>query len=250
MKIKILSDLHLEFLGNQPQQYLKQIKYDDQTDVLVVAGDVGYPFESHYKQFFDFVSQHFSKTFVIAGNHEHYNSNVKINEMIMHLRGFFQKYNNITFLENNMEIYQGVTFIGTTLWSHISNPQYKINDTNMIHDLTVKEYNHYNERAVEYLDGCLSANKSKIVVITHHLPLDQLTDPKYKNPILLKYNQWFSNQLDKLVGKHQNKISCWIYGHTHMASDQSLNGMRYVCNPIGYPSENIGIKNFNKQIEI
>ena len=136
MKIKILSDLHLEFLGNQPQQYLKQIKYDDQTDVLVVAGDVGYPFESHYKQFFDFVSQYFPKTFVIAGNHEHYNSNVKINEMIMHLRGFFQKYNNITFLENNMEIYQGVTFIGTTLWSHISNPQYKINDTNMIHDLS------------------------------------------------------------------------------------------------------------------
>ena len=44
------------------------------------------------------------------------------------MENYFQQFNNISFLNNNYEFYENYCFIGTTLWSKIINPNYKIND--------------------------------------------------------------------------------------------------------------------------
>jgi hypothetical protein len=48
--------------------------------------------------------------------------------------------------------------------------------------------------------------------------------------------------MDELIELNKNKIKCWIYGHTHATSDVIINGIPFLCNPIGYPNEN---KNVN-----
>ena len=34
-------------------------------------------------------------------------------------------------------------------------------------------------------------------------------------------------------------IKTWIYGHTHTGSEVEYRGIKFLCNPIGYPGENV-----------
>ena len=54
-------------------------------EICVCAGDIGNPYKSHYKEFFDWMSGIFKKTFVIAGNHEYYNNNKSIEKTNQYL---------------------------------------------------------------------------------------------------------------------------------------------------------------------
>ena len=63
------------------------------------------------------------------------------------------------------------------------------------------------------------------------------------------YNQWFACDMDDLIFKHKNNIKIWFYGHTHMASKKKICNIPFVCNPIGYPNENV-ILDFDLTIEI
>lgn len=38
------------------------------------------------------------------------------------------------------------------------------------------------------------------------------------------------------------KIDLWIFGHTHEAVDEVVNGVRFVSNPRGYPTEETGFR--------
>ena len=59
---------------------------------------------------------------------------------------------------------------------------------------------------------------------------------------MVEYNQWFYCDMLKLIETYQNKIQCWIYGHTHTPSKNTIHEIPFLCNPIGYPNEN---KNVN-----
>ena len=45
-----------------------------------------------------------------------------------YMTSYFKQYANISFLDNTWETYEGYTFVGLTLWSAVTNPQYKINE--------------------------------------------------------------------------------------------------------------------------
>jgi len=47
--------------------------------------------------------------------------------------------------------------------------------------------------------------------------------------------------MDELIERNRNKIKCWIYGHTHTPSNLTINSIPFLCNPIGYPNENVKI---------
>ena len=55
--------------------------------------------------------------------------------------------------------------------------------------------------------------------------------------------------LDRLIDEKKDNIKCWIYGHTHTPSNVIINEIPFLCNPIGYPNENVNV-NFQKNIEI
>ena len=249
MKLRYFSDLHLEFIDpNKIEKFIKRIPLGND-EVGILAGDIGNPFQSNYNTFMNFMSKSFKKTFVIAGNHEYYNKSKSIDETNIHLNNYFKKYDNISFLNNNYEYYNNHCFIGTTLWSKITKPQYKINDVYYIPNFDYVHYNKLNTLSINFLEDSLN-NNDNCIVITHHVPSEKLIDVKYKTPKTLPYNQWFYSDLDKLIEKNNsNKIKCWIYGHTHTPSNIMINNIPFLCNPIGYPEENIDT-DFTKNIII
>jgi hypothetical protein len=158
------------------------------------------------------------------------------------------KFNNISFLNNDYEYYNNYCFIGTTLWSHITNPEYKINDVYNIPNFDYVAYNKLNSICVDYLIDTIKNNKN-CIVITHHIPSNRLINEKYKTLKMLPYNEWFYCDMDFVITEYNNNIKCWIYGHTHHPSNVIMNNIPFICNPIGYPNENSNI-DFEKNIII
>ena len=128
MKLCYFSDLHLEFIRpHKLEKFLYQMKLSTSPpsdEICILAGDIGNPSHpnQHYDKFMKHISQCFKKTFVIAGNHEYYHDHHTMQETNDILSTYFQQFDNISFLNNSYEQYENHCFVGTTLWSHISDP--------------------------------------------------------------------------------------------------------------------------------
>ena len=248
MKVRYFSDLHLEFIKpNKIGRFIKKIP-SGIDEICILAGDIGNPYQTNYDVFMQFISNNFKKSFIISGNHEYYNKTKTIQETNEFMKVYFQKFNNISFLNNNYEIYDNYCFIGTTLWSNITNPNYEINDVYKIPHFDHIQYNKLHMLSVDFLEDALQKNEN-CIIITHHIPSETLIDIKYKTLTLLPYNQWFYCNMDKLIETKRNKIKCWIYGHTHTPSNVIINEIPFLCNPIGYLNEN-KILDFQKNFTI
>ena len=247
MKLRYFSDLHLEFIKpNKIDEFLKKIP-PGLDEVCILAGDIGNPRQPNYDIFMRFVSVHFKKIFVITGNHEYYSKTETIDETNIFLTEYFKKYDNVSFLSNSYENYNNYCFIGTTLWSKITDPIYEINDIYSIRDFNYSKYNRLNTESIIFLGDAIKNNNC--IVITHHVPSNKLIDIKYKTPEMIPYNQWFYCDLDELIESNKDNIKCWFYGHTHTPSNKELHEIPFLCNPIGYPNENSKL-NFDVNIEI
>ena len=148
------------------------------------------------------------------------------------MKEYFQQFNNISFLNNTYENYENYCFIGTTLWSKITNPKYNINDIYSIPNFNYIEYNRLNRLSIDFLQEALQINEN-CIIITHHVRSSSLINVKYKTQQMIPYNQWFYCNMDDLI-----KIKYWIYGHTHTPYNVIINEIPFLCNPIGYPNEN------------
>jgi metallophosphoesterase superfamily enzyme len=83
MPYVILSDIHLEFLNNLDKIKKILLVVDAPTEkILIIAGDIGHPDTILYSEFIEFCSKTFKKTFFTAGNHEFYNSEKNIDDII------------------------------------------------------------------------------------------------------------------------------------------------------------------------
>jgi predicted phosphohydrolase len=250
MKIRYFSDLHLEFIKpNNIQNFLSNIPPGPE-EICICAGDIGNPIDlnGHYDIFINFISKNFKKIFVIPGNHEYYQKSKTIPEINTFLIKYFEKFDNISFLHNSCEYYEDFCFIGTTLWSKVTNPMYEINDIYQIPAFDTFQYNKLNIKSVEFLEDALEKNEN-CIVITHHLPSSSLIDDKYKTARLRPYHQWFYCDLDAFIEANNDKIKCWVYGHTHTAAINKIHNVPFFCNPIGYPGENYE-SDFDKIFEI
>jgi predicted phosphohydrolase len=192
----------------------------------------------------EFISNSFKKSFVIAGNHEYYNKTNSIYETNTFLKKYFEQFDNISFLNNQYEHYDNKCFVGTTLWSKVTNPVNEINDMYQIPNFDYTQYNKLHNDSVAFLTNALDQNNN-CIVITHHVPSTQLIDIKYKTQRMIPYHQWFYCNMDELIYMNRNKIKCWIYGHTHTPSNCVINNIPFLCNPIGYMNEN---KDLNFQV--
>ena len=248
MKVRYFSDLHLEFIKpNKIEQFIRKIP-SGIDEICILAGDIGNPYQENYDIFMKFISKNFKKTFCITGNHEYYNKTKTIQETNEFIKCYFQQFNNISFLNNTYELYENHCFIGTTLWSKITNPNYEINDIYSIPNFDYIEYNRLNKLSIAFLQNTLQNNEN-CIIITHHVPLYSLIDVKYKTLQMIPYNQWFYCNMKDLIETNINKINYWIYGHTHTPSNVIINEISFLCNPIGYPNEN-SILDFQKSFII
>jgi len=89
-------------------------------------------------------------------------------------------------------------------------------------------------RHKEFILKELDENSSKqIIVISHHLPLPQLSDPMYNND---PSNAYFSSDLSDII--IDNDIKLWCFGHSHHVVDEYFEGTRMINNSLGYVMEN------------
>ena len=126
MKIAVCSDLHLEF-GDI------ELKNTEGADVLILSGDIlvandirdrdvyGVMDGTRSNRYHDFMrrcSEEFKNVVYVAGNHEHYNGDFKYTYAI--LKNKFEYLKNVHILDRECIEIDGVTFIGSTLWTDMN----------------------------------------------------------------------------------------------------------------------------------
>lgn len=237
MKLQYMSDLHIELMCKNTFTKLCS-KIVPKCDVMILAGDIGNPFHDNYDIFLYKMSNMFEKVFIVAGNHEYYNNDIQ--ETDDRVREICSRRNNLSFLHNTTEVYRDFRFIGTTQWTEIHDENYLTTDFCAIKNMNVKRYNDLHRQSLSFLGESIArstAKNEKTIVITHHVPLHELTHEKYKIGAMAKYNQCFSADLSAVVEK-AHTIESWFYGHTHTKTEKRLFNVPFYCNPLGYAGEN------------
>jgi Icc-related predicted phosphoesterase len=247
MKIRIISDIHLDYFPNRVNKHnhdhIIPICEDDRDSVLVLSGDLFSPMT--YAEGVDFlrgVSDRFKRIYVVPGNHDFYH--MCVFEGDQKWRGIMKELEPyVKYLNNNYEVFEDVIFIGTTLWTNFNNgnkdimhhAMYGISDYRYIYKgkELIKPYDilDIHMKSVKFLDqrAFTEPTHLKKVVITHHAPSFKSVHPKYKKSEL---NHCFASDLDWLVEKMNPQL--WIHGHTHTSFDYNIGKTRVICNPYGY----------------
>lgn len=219
---RLISDIHLELYPNT------QIKIEP-ADILVLAGDIGNPFEESYTKLLSVMSEKFNKIFLITGNHEYYNGH-SMAETEDQIRSVVKQFPKVSFLQKDIEIYQGYRFMGCTLWSKSKSDLCKYyNDFRYISGMTSEVYNQLHDDHAQWLTDNIESDYETIV-ITHHLPHQKLVHRKYADdPMNIFY---VSDQSQCLT-----YARVWCCGHTHHAKQCKINSCYCFLNPHGYEGE-------------
>jgi predicted phosphodiesterase len=241
MKIKLYSDLHLEFYteGYFPA-FLKEY-----TDVLILAGDITVG-KKNTEAFLKKVSPFHNHVLFVAGNHEYYGQNINcLDDLDTPM--------NVHFLNPGSIQLGDTTFIGCTLWTDFQNDAIaehsaakRINDFRVIKDFTTKECIRRHRKDLGIVRSALNSTKGKRVVITHFLPSAHCISPRFAGPTLI--NKYFANNLDELI--LETKPDYWFFGHTHDSIAVQLGNTKLFSNPLGYIHEANKEFNPNLQLEI
>lgn len=252
MKIRILSDLHLEFAP---------ITVDDaDEDLIILAGDIGINIAGML--FAKKLARGLDKpVLMVAGNHEFYHDPMMRRYTGIEPHSWESTLDNLrqvadhtdkvvkgeaTFLENTVVEYEGVRFIGATMWTDMKlfgdDPmvpflvQRSMNDYRVIWSSETGEVlnayqtitRHKESRAfiVKALDEPF---EGKTVVMTHHTPSGRSVPPKYTND---KISAGYSSKMEDLIVEYEPTL--WCHGHTHNSYDYLIGTTRIICNPRGY----------------
>nr|CBA26741.1 hypothetical protein Csp_H40100 [Curvibacter putative symbiont of Hydra magnipapillata] len=198
----------------------------------------------------------------VAGNHEFYEHSWgglldELHEQATKL--------DIAFLENQVLEYNGLRFLGCSLWtdfmlygeqrqpSAMQAAQSWLNDYRWIHvqqqdipqgmdwvnpgtlvpELTQVRH----QESLAWLERELArGGPESTVVVTHHGPHPNSVPAQYLGDPL---SPAFVSDLGHLMGK----AKLWVHGHVHSSMDYVVNGTRVVCNPRGYAHRRGGQEN-------
>lgn len=248
MRIKVVSDLHLEFSDIN-------IQNNENCDVLVLSGDIMVASKVHkpeseqgirFRDFLKRCSFQFPHVVYVAGNHEFYDSG-KFWGSLEELKLACMVHDNVYFLERDTKTIDDVLFIGGTLWTDMNKfdpltlhavrdmmNDYRAirNDRNGYIPIKPADTCERHRETRDYIFHVAGENKDKkIVVCTHHTPSFASCHEQYKSDYLM--NGAYHSELSEQILDHP-QIKLWTHGHTHHAFDYMLGSTRVVCNPRGY----------------
>ena len=252
--IQLVSDLHLDVSG-----YLDL----PGGDVLILAGDIceaktlrqefhetklseREPGKFPCYDFFHYVVPKYKKVFMVMGNHEHYGG--KFWKTKTELEKLLPS--NVTLLENQHEIYEGVLFVGATLWTDMnkSDPLTLATMANYMSDYKVitfqyPQYGTYHKmrpidtvkmhiESKRYIEQTVQEHPDMpVVVITHMGPTYESINEQYRHEPVS--NGAYVSDLSDLILDNPN-IKTWVHGHVHNPVDYTVGWCRVLCNPRGY----------------
>ncbi|GLU30254.1 metallophosphoesterase [Trinickia caryophylli] len=258
MKIRILSDLHLEC--DEPEA----IPHAD-ADLVVLAGDI-----HNHAEGLRWAAETFdthTPVIYVPGNHEYYDGEFGALEAAM--RDAAASVENVHYLNHDALVDPDGHWrvLGATLWTDFElfgadpasfeqsvaaaekvmvdfrgpiqvaswsgSPQ--ASGAGAPRTFTVADSLALHRRARAWLETELAKPFSgKTIVVTHHAPHRDSLAARYAND---PASAGFISHLPSLVGP---PVALWIHGHTHTAFDYVANGTRVVCNPRGYVSRRSG----------
>ena len=117
--IKVISDIHLELIADHSYSVQRCFQNSIPT-VLVLAGDIGNPYEDYFEEFLKECKAGFNYVVLVAGNHEYYAPEKHRNMAKSEARlDDVCRRTGCSFLNKNSIVIKGVRFAGCTMWSHI-----------------------------------------------------------------------------------------------------------------------------------
>lgn len=247
MKIRILSDLHIEH--NMPEAVPTC-----GADLTILAGDI-----ANGRDGIDWAARVFGgPVLYVPGNHEYYESTFDTVDRLMD-EGAAES-GNVTLLNGSIAEFAGadggpVRVIGTTWWTdyalygenRIDEAMTACSKVMVDHRLigtvgddgqprvfTPADALARHRAATAWLADALARPfDGKTVVVTHHGPDLGSLDARYAHDIV---SAGFISRRPDLVAQ----ADLWIHGHTHTSFDYWIDDTRVVCNPRGYISRRTG----------
>ncbi|MGV2289205.1 metallophosphoesterase [Trinickia sp. YCB016] len=254
MKIRVLSDLHLEC--DEPE-----VIAHASADLVVLAGDI-----HNHAEGLRWAAETFDAqvpVVYVPGNHEYYDGEFGALETAM--RDAAQSVDNVHYLNNGALIDPDGRWrvLGTTLWTDFalfgatdderaqsiaaaekvmldfrgliqvawpgSGNDVTTTSAGAPRDFTPADTLALHRHARAWLEAELAKPfDGKTIVVTHHAP--------HRLSLAARYaNDWASaGFISDLTALVREPVALWIHGHTHTAFDYTVNGTRVVCNPRGY----------------
>ncbi len=249
MLIHFASDLHLEYLNKRFPEYIRVDRlYTPFADLMILAGDIHVG-----TQMVDKFGHWPHPVLYVPGNHEFYDTAIE-----PHVAKIKEAAKNTAMivLARDEYMYQGVRFLGCTLWTDymlmgsggrqlaaMLACEARIADHRKIMGIqkvgqgfsAQQAYElHVQERA--WLEGKLNEPfDGKTVVITHHAPSRGSVHPRFRGD---PCNSAFVSDLDELV----QKADYWIHGHVHDSFDYMVGKCRVMTNPGSYATTSGKVK--------
>lgn len=239
MRLRLLSDLHLEHFDSPPELP------EASADAVILAGDIHAGIQG-----LGWAAERFAGTPIlyVPGNHEFYGSGMSVlrRELAAEAARL-----GIQLLDNCSLTLDGVRFHGTTLWSDFAlyagqpdhdpeltearalalMPDFRIIEQPEGAVFTPAESRRLHAEALAWLDAELARPFSgPRVVISHHAPLAACIPGRYRGDAL---SPAFASHLPQLMGR----MDLWLHGHVHEPVDLEAGGTRVIANPGGYPDE-------------
>jgi predicted phosphodiesterase len=240
MKIRLLSDLHLEGMQGYSAKVRAWAQHLDE-DVLVLAGDIAVGIPKVVEALYYFKAQGFPRIIYVPGNHEFYHHDMDMQALQLAV----DTVPDCKMLNCN-EIIKigGVSFFGGTLWTEFdcdpiaeAAARRGINDFRVIGNWSTKQCAQEYQRQSQYIKWAYENTPGKKVIVTHFLPARECVAERYRDAhgIESTLNKYFSNDLGSWIETLEDVI--WMYGHTHDAQDHMIGNTRLVSNPMGYYGE-------------
>jgi len=252
MRIQLASDLHLEF--KRPRMSALLVEPALEANLLVLAGDI-----DHGTAAIEAFANWPVPVLYVAGNHEFYGRNWEDTreELRKAAAG-----TNVTLLDNDLVVVDGVRFLGATMWTDFRVRGMLQSQSMREVGLALNDYFHITTESGQLLKpsdtlaahiasrNWLEAELVKpwagpTVVVTHHGPHPLSVHPRF---IGNRINGGFVSDLTDLL----RFPKLWIHGHVHDSFDYSVAGCRVVANPAGYWHSFHGLENrqFNSKLVI
>ena len=242
MRINYFSDLHLEF----GEQALPKTN----ADIVIAAGDIGV-----FNQGVEWLKALNKPVIYVAGNHEFYSYEY---QKVLHKLREECAGTRIHFLEKDRFIFQGVRFLGCTLWADLYAEGEKkadllghaVNDFHRImyagQLFNPQQFTELFQESKTWLQRQLAQPfPGKTVVVTHHAPTEWSW---IKTPNAIK-KLAYCNDLKPLF--HEYEIAAWFHGHVHNLGDYRIADARILSNTRGYVGRRmVAGFDINKIVEI
>ena len=237
----LISDLHVDSWPTFDWGYQATSPY------CVVAGDVARD-RKLLRQTLEHLGQHYLGVFYIDGNDEHRSGFENLDQSYETLEQEISHIKNVVYLRDQIVVLNGVAFVGVNSWCSFDyTSKFSVQETkNAVerhyHISPLGTMNMYMAALndVKYLEHAVQRLQThpdvkKIVVITHYVPDGKFIEHDPDISDCYRINASINSYIKQRVIEQdtEKKIQLWCFGHYHHQVDESINKIRFVCNPRG-----------------